>query len=241
MSIQNRAVPSKWKKYLLLEEYGLLDLAHLQDVVRRYPREDEKILLGDLGKRIREDEESLERAFYVVKLVPLVQQGQLPNYRIYGQADLDGLPRFFDCHKNGGHVETWYCRTAVSNNLLSTAGRIIFLEDGCQVVEHVDGCSPRLIESFSAGFKWPFIRASRRGWGRRFTLDRIYVPEEYRADPLPAFWQTMFLFAEQVERIRSFCDHLGEYFETYSLEYKSVGELFSIIDWDTPNDLEILH
>ncbi len=234
-------IPTKWKKYLLLERYGLQELANIRDGIRRYARGETESLLSDIKANLVRDEADSSGAFYVVKLVPLVQQGQLPNYRIHHSKDLAGLPDFLCEHENGDHVEVWFCRTAVSSNLLSTAGRIVFTDDGRQVVEHVDGCSPRLIESFSSRFQWPFVRASRLGWGRRFAYELIHIPAAWPNDPLPAFRQTVALLEERQEMIRAFCEHLeSRCFSAYSLEYKLVGSWFSIIDWDTPDDLKVL-
>ncbi len=237
--------PTKWRKYQLLVQYGLQEMKDLLEGIKRYSREAQEVLMEDLAAQLAEDKVRHETAFYVVKLIPLIQESQLPNYRIRAARDLGGLPIFFNHHKDGRYAETWYCRTSVASDVISTAGRIVFLDNGCQIVEHVSRCSPRMIESFSPSrFDWPFIRASRAGWGRRFVLgDRdVYFPiGERRELILSEFHYTMIQLERMREPIETFCDFLDHYrFRAYSLEYKLVDSWFSIIDWDTPNDLAVL-
>ena len=46
---------------------------------------------------------------------------------------------------------------------------------------------------------------------------------------------------QEKEKIAAFCAFLDSFsFKAYSLEYKIVGSQLKIIDWDTPNDRQVL-
>jgi len=46
---------------------------------------------------------------------------------------------------------------------------------------------------------------------------------------------------QEREKIEAFCTFLDSFsFKAYSLEYKIVGSELKIIDWDTPDDRQVL-
>ena len=46
---------------------------------------------------------------------------------------------------------------------------------------------------------------------------------------------------QEREKIAAFCEFLDSFsFKAYSLEYKIVASQLKIIDWDTPNDRQVL-
>ncbi len=235
--------PTKWQKYLLLAEHGLATLEELETGIKRYTWKGCQKFIRDLTRRLRKDKADGSVAFYVVKLVPRIQQGQLPNLRIMKPHDFTRIKGFFEEYESQSFGEVWYCRTAIDPTAMSTAGRFVFLEDGGQIVEHVSRCSPRMIELFAPGnFAWPFIQSSRPGWGRHFNADIVHIPPEYDSrEVMNEFESTMRNFEESREDIIAFCDFLETFkFSAYSLEYKCVGNSFRIIDWDTADDLRVL-
>jgi hypothetical protein len=238
-------VPAKWRKYLKLVEYGLADVRHLEDDIRRFVWENRAALVEEIGRDITargRDGSSL----YVVKLVPLSLVGQLPNIRVGSLADLPHLEHAL-ASAPPSYAEVWYCRTSMDGNVLSVAGRLVCtpsMVPRAHTVEQVWRCSPRLIEDFGRGFPFAYLRAARPGWGWRYVTEQVYVPQEEpvcEAALAHEFRHSMGLLEERRERLECFLDHLATFgFRTFVVEYKIVGSRCDIIDWDTPADWRVI-
>lgn len=240
-------VPLKWKKYLMLVDFGFISPNELEDEIRRYPRSERRRLVSDIRSDIQQERTQGRRSIYVVKLVPTDLPGQLPNFRLEDTSELRQLVAFLDAHEKENHLEAWYCKTRVDSDVFSVAGRIVFgmTDTGrTQIVEQLWRGSPRLLESYSADFSFPYVRASRYSWGWSYSIEHIHLPE--MASMHSSELQSEFGYAarciEQArEKIEVFCAFLDSFsFKAYSLEYKIVGAHFKIIDWDTPHDKQVL-
>lgn len=235
--------PLKWTKYLMLAQFGLISRDELEQDIKRYKRFEVQRLIVDLRRDLRVECQRGRRNLYVIKLVSLDLSGRLPNFRVEMRPDIDRLPAFLAAHENFDYVEIWFCRTRVDENVFSVAGRFVFTEeDGerSQCVEQVWRCSPRLLENYTKGFKYPYVRATRLSWGWPYTVKHLHLPRR-SSFKRPSLMQEFFTSMRFVEREREsictflvFLDTFG--YRAYSLEYKVVGSRLSIIDWDTPND-----
>jgi hypothetical protein len=236
--------PLKWKKYQLLVEYDLLTEEELERDIRRYNVEEADRLLDDLGSELTNSQEE-EGSLYVVKLVPRMQQGQLPNLRVTKKSDLEDFSRFHRAHQGIKPVEIWYCRTRIGAEIFSVAGRISFSPEcfpRSQILEQVWRCSPRLIESFGRGFRYPYARISRCSWGWHYNIEDLYSPPNVlEAQQKGELLFSALLIERRREAIECFLSELEKRGEkSVSLEYKIVGHALSIIDWDTKADREVL-
>ena len=249
------ATPLKWRKYLALVDFGFISADELAADIRRYPKSEVRRLVSDIRSEIRHESRRARRSLYVVKLVPADLPGQLPNFNVERSSQLKQLVAFLAAHRGGNHIEAWYCSTRMDSEVFSVAGRIVFsaADTGkTQLVEQLWRGSPRLLQTYSRDFAFPYVRASRYSWGWPYTIEHIHRP------PIPArksprkpalsnvqlqseFAYAMGCIEQEREKIVRFCKFLDSFsFKAYSLEYKIVASQLRIIDWDTPNDKRVL-
>jgi hypothetical protein len=238
---EDEVAPEKWKKYMLLATFGLTTEEELQSSIVRFRWRDRHNLIDEIASLLPADGPA---ALVVVKLVPLNIGRQLPNFRVRHKHDLKQLGTFLDGHSAFRFVEAWYCKTDVDAAVFSVAGRIRIAE-GTHVLEQVWRCSPRMIEDWGKAFLWPYARATRRGWGRRWRFAELYLPERAslsKFDQHREFEHSLRLLEAYRERLEQFSDAIENCGLTaYSFEYKVVRERLSIIDWDTANDRKVLN
>jgi hypothetical protein len=245
------AAPLKWRKYLALVDFGFQSAKELAADIRRYPRSKVHRLVRDIGSEIRHDSRRGRRSLYVVKLVPVDLQGQLPNFRVERSSQLKQLVAFLAAHKGVNYIEAWYCHTRIDSEVFSVAGRIVFsaADTGkTQLVEQLWRGSPRLLETYSDDFAFPYVRASRCSWGWPYSIEHVHLPRKSaRKSELSdlqlrsEFGYSMRCIEQEQERIAAFCEFLDSFsFKAYSIEYKIVASQLKIIDWDTPNDRRVL-
>jgi hypothetical protein len=247
MNAGMRAVPLKWKKYLALVDFGFISEDDLGADIRRYQVNEIRRLVSDLGSDIRNDLRRDRRSFYVVKLVPADLPGQLPNFNVEQSSQLKRLAAFLAARAGGSYIEAWYCRTRIDPEVFSVAGRIIFSSgDVCstQLVEQLWRGSPRKLETYSADFAFPYVRASRYSWGWPYSIGHVHLPPNSTLSAsalLSEFGYSMRCLEQEREKIARFCGFLDSFsFKAYSLEYKMVASQLKIIDWDTPNDTRVI-
>jgi hypothetical protein len=239
--------PVKWRKYLALVDFGFITAGGLEKEIRRYPRSELHRMTRDIRSEIQQERRQGCRSLYVVKLVPLDLQGQLPNFRLEDSSELKRLAQFLDAHKDGNFIEAWYCRTRVGSDVFSVAGRIVFTTTQAgrtQILEQLWRGSPRLLESYSHDFAFSYVRASRYSWGWPYSIEHIHTP---RMSVLSASQlQSEFAYStrcieQERDRMEAFCAFLDSFsFKAYSLEYKIADGQIKIIDWDTPHDKLVL-
>jgi hypothetical protein len=238
-----RREPLKWIKYLLLVQFGFVKREELERDIRRYSRAEQRQVIRDIRADLLSEGKHGRRYLYVIKLVSTELSGRLPNLRVEGLEDLKGVSRFFADHEQGSHVEIWFCRTRVDENVLSVAGRFVFTpRDGGQEqsVEQVWRCSPRLLEQVSDTPRYPYLRASRYSWGWPYSVEDVRLPTLWGVDRsglINEFLWSMRLFERERETTEVFLAFLDSFgLRAYSIEYKIVGSKLTIIDWDTPDD-----
>ena len=245
------AVPLKWRKYLALVDFGFQSADELAAEIRRYPRSKVQRLVSDIRSDIQRDSRRSRRSLYVVKLVPADLQGQLPNFRVERSSQLKQLVAFLTAHRGVNYVEAWYCRTRIDSEVFSVAGRIVFsaADSGrTQLVEQLWRGSPRLLETYSDDFVFPYMRASRYSWGWPYSIEHVHLPQKSAQKSALShlqlqseFGYAMRCIEQESEKIAAFCAFLDSFsFKAYSLEYKIVASQLRIIDWDTPNDRRVL-
>jgi hypothetical protein len=251
MNLSVPAVPLKWRKYLALVDFGFQSADELAAEIRRYPRSNVHRLVRDIRSDMRHDSRRARRSLYVVKLVPADLQGQLPNFRLERSSQLKELAAFLTAQTGVNYIEAWYCRTRIDSEVFSVAGRIVFsaADTGwTQLVEQLWRGSPRLLETYSDDFAFPYVRASRYSWGWPYSIEHVHLSRKSARESAASNWQlqsgfgySMRCIEQEREKIATFCAFLDSFsFKAYSLEYKIVASQLKIIDWDTPNDRRVL-
>lgn len=182
--------------------------------------------------------------FYVVKLIPMNRVYKLPNFRIFNLEDLDNFVNYSLKNDLFEYKEIWFCKTRVDEGVYSISGRITYSDSGVQTVEQLWNCSARIIEEFNEESNFTYLRASRPGWGYRYMIEKLLTPNGNFTNKevlLTQFWNSVKEVEKHREQIEIFCDYLEQFqFKIFSLEYKIINGKFSIIDWDSPNDLCVL-
>jgi hypothetical protein len=247
MNIDVPAVPMKWRKYLALVDFGFVSADELAAEIRRYRISKVRRLVSDLRSDLQDDSRRARRSFYVVKLVPADLPGQLPNFNVERVSQLKQLAAFLAAHSGENYLEAWYCRTRIDPEVFSVSGRIVFCAantGGTQIVEQLWRASPRLLETYSNDFAFPYVRASRYSWGWPYSIEHVHLPQKSALSHLQLqseFGYSMRYIEQEREKLAAFCTFLDSFsFKAYSLEYKIVASQLRIIDWDTPNDRRVL-
>jgi|SRR5712671_5480145 len=239
-------LPQKWRKYELLDLFGLTDIKYVRATIHRFRRDQPAAFLSQLRKAVTEASRNCEPGEYlfVTKFVPSRLAVLLPNVRVQSMNDLETVERALR-EMRAEYDEIWFCYTSLSKGCLSVGGRLMVDYSGkySHTVEQVWRCSPRLIESFGPDFPYPLVRATRSGWGWSMRITALHLPVE--APETPAVIRTQFSTAlrklDQIrERLERFTDAIGLLGLNVSVEYKIEGEKLQIIDWDTGNDLLVL-
>ena len=251
MKSSRRPLPQKWRKYELLEDFGLADTNYLKRSIHRVPWGDRNRVLEELRDEIETatKETGSESSFlFVVKFVPPKLAMMLPNYRVQSFDDLEPLERALATADSGRYQEVWFCRTRVGVGSFSVAGRILVdarAGKNAQSIEQVWRCSPRLIEVLDDKFPYPFVRATRSGWAWSPVIEQIHRP--------PSAPETETVIREQFSRALCCLERKRELLETFvervisagvevcSLEYKIEDDLVQIIDWDTSDDSGVVN
>lgn len=240
--------PLKWKKHLLLVEYGLRDYDNLVSEIHRFSKDQIEELICELSLRLQNDKLNRINAFYVIKFVKREQYYKLPNFRIYNLDDLTTF-QFIIEEKKYPYDEIWYCKTVFDETSIKTsvAGRISFEREvwgNSQIIEQLWNKSPRLIENFNASVNYIYIRASRCSWGHRYNIDKVHIPQmiNIKSTAIESqFSNSVIEIEREREKIEVFEEFLSSFqYKCFSLEYKIINGKFRIIDWDTPNDMLVL-
>ena len=239
--MRDQRVPAKWRKYQLLIDLGLLDETDLRSMLTRYGVSCWAALERDLLTSLREDARSRRRTLYVVILVDPLRVGQLPNWRLVKSEDITGTIRSIKSHfVMRRATEVWVTRTPMDATV-SVAGRLTWGETG-QRHEMVWRVSPRLIERIGV-VAVPYVRAWRPSWGWRFgAVEADTVGRLSRQELMKCFSAASACLArseERLQRLGSVIARCG--ISEVSVEYKLVGERFSVIDWDTADDHVVLN
>jgi len=241
--MSKKQTPDKWAKYELLDEFGLLAPDYLKHAIHRYSWEDRFNLILDLINDFREPKES---RFYVVKLVPSQLCYLLPNIRVSNPADVDELRNTF-LNLDPKYEEVWFCKTIIDSKSFSVAGRIVIdkrMGDSAHTIEQVWRCSPRLLQEFGKDFPFPYMMATRPGWGWRFRVQNIYIPESSTIsgnsliEDLGLSMRSIYQHRERLVLLEEFLFDCG--CDAISIEYKIEGANLQFIDWDTHQDRHVL-
>lgn len=237
--------PNKWKKHLTLVEFGFKTQSELEHEVHRYSRSEIDALIEDISSNITSSKDNL----YTISFIPISSYFKLPNASIHTQEDLENFKTNIAPNLLENCSEVWYFKKPYRENLTSSIGRFCINNDHtipsikyAQVIEQVWNCSHREIEHFHKNSKALYLRASREGWGRHYTIDQIRAPsKEQQKQLVKQFYESVVFLERQQEKIEYFSNYLSNLgIHELSLEYMYSEKGFQVIDWDTENDLEVL-
>lgn len=239
-------MPNKWKKHLALVEFGLKTKEDLENEVHRYQTNHLDQLINDISLDMAKKEES---GFYIISSIPTYDCFKLPNFCAYAKEDLIRFKASLsdDFYRNFGEI--WYCKKPYSKEAKSLVGRISFRNEDfltsmkqAQSIEQVWNCSHREIEKFHQNSETQYLRASREGWGRRYTIDCLKVssPEDKKM-AVEQFLESAKGIEANKQKIEDFLAYLKTLgIHELCLEYMYSSKGFSFIDWDTCDDKKVI-
>jgi hypothetical protein len=244
-------LPQKWRKYEILEDFGLADTSYLKKSIQRLPWDERNRVLEKLGdelKKATQETGSENNFLFVVKFVPPKLAMMLPNYRVQSFADLVTLKRALETAGSARYQELWFCRTRVGVGSFSVAGRILvdaLAGKKAHTIEQVWRCSPRLIEVLDDKFPFPFVRATRSGWAWSPIIEHVHRPlsaPETEIAIHEQFSRALCCLERKRELLETFVERvISTGVEVCALEYKIENDLVQIIDWDTSNDSAVVN
>ena len=239
-------IPNKWKKHLVLVEFGLKKQEDLEKEIHRYPAFHVNTLIQDIEKELESNPNS---GMYIVSSIPSYDYYKLPNFCISSMEDLEKFKVSLDDQFLARFSEVWYCKKPFENGNDVITGRISFDNRDwlnsikySHNVEQVWNCSHREIEKFNKDSDVIYLRASREGWGRHYHVDDVRVHSiEDKDKVIEGFKQTAKNIEANKEKIEEFEKYLkGIGIHELCLEYMLSQRGFSFIDWDTSNDKKVI-
>lgn len=243
-----QVIPNKWKKHLVLVEFGLKNQEDLENEIHRYPAFHVNTLIRDIEKELQSNPNS---GMYIISSIPLHDCFKLPNFCISSMEELEEFKASLDNNFFDRFLEVWYCKKPFQNGYDVITGRIALdnrkgLNDiqYSHTVEQVWNCSHREIEKFNKDSNAIYLRAFREGWGRRYHIDELRVPTKKETDKdkvINGFIQMVRGVEEYKEKIEEFENYLEKLgIDELCLEYMLSQKGFSFIDWDTNNDKKVI-
>ena len=212
------------------------------------------MIIGNIDKLIAEITDKITNTgedsnLYTISLVKNNQLHKLPNINV---TTLEQLLTFYKRYKNNtsGFDEIWYCKKQINNSSSpSCVGRISFhtsdiIQDVSseQILEQVWNTTHRDIENFNENYSKSYVRAHRNGFGRRYIIDKMNIKSDVEKEQIVSQYITVVKEIEQKrDAIENFIDFLQQLdINEFSLEYLLEGGRFSIIDWDSQDDLKVI-
>ena len=229
-------IPNKWKKHLVLVEFGLKKQEDLENEIHRYSAFHVNTLIEDIKKQLKNNPNS---GIYIISSIPSHDCFKLPNFCISSMEDLEKFKASLDDHFFDRFSEVWYCKKPFENGHDVITGRISFDNRSwvnsvkySHSVEQVWNCSHREIERFNRDSNVIYLRASREGWGRRYCIDELRVPSKEDKDKvIKGFIQTVRGIESNKEKIEEFESYLKDKgIHELCLEYMLSQKGFSFID-----------
>lgn len=241
-----QVTPNKWKKHLVLVEFGLKSYSDLNNEIHRYNAFSIYNLIEDIHSNLIQHPNT---GMYIISSIPTNACFKLPNFCVSSVEDLNNFKStlgrdFFDRFS-----EVWYCKKSFEPGLDNIVGRISFDNrvglnsiKYSQCVEQVWNCSHREIESFNPNSTTIYLRASRENWGRHYSIDDLRVPSaDYKDKVINGFRETVTSIEANKKKIDNFINYLNSIgIEELCLEYMLSSKGFSFIDWDTSNDKKVI-
>lgn len=238
--------PLKWLKYLLLARLGLRSIRKLSDDIHRYNYDDWHLAKRECFELIIKSHLLQAHILIVVKLVPMLQAGQLPNFHITSEDDINVVFDRLHSARRPEHVEVWVCQSMIDVKNTNFAGRLSFPTSkhyGVTWLEVVWNTSPRLLESIvhQETFAYPYLRANRQVGKMCFDVNKLFIPNKYKVEfgkGATSFikdflWlKSQFKrYAEKIAILENILASQGA--REISLEFKVDNNRFQFIDWDT--------
>ena len=239
----NNNCPIKWKKHLVLVEWGLREKSHLFNTIKRYKVKDYNECLEDIRNSLEQDKADYA---YIIKLVYKTTFHKLPNIIIKNIDDLNKAKKTLSNSDLSIFDEIWYCRNIIKKNdavfgRLLIGNNYLFPNNAHIVYEMVWDSSARSIEKYP-NMNCPFAAAYRNNWNAPIQINEIISSgsneEEMKNEVIEIIKHTS-RYQNAIKDFGRFVFSCGcQYFNIEFTYYQ--GDL-KFIDWDSDNDLLVIN
>lgn len=248
-----KEMPYKLRKHYVLYQFGFKTLNQIDSEIHRYDIKDFAKLKHDIETEMTANSINDSLSTFLVSLIPMKDFYQLPNFSISNIKDLQNLSStIFDRKDIARYSEIWFFRKSVDKDINSLIGRISFqnkemkeVKENEQTIEQVWTSNHRILEKLdNSSQDTLYLRASRGGWGRRYSIEKLTIPKDVlqitREDIASQFLEVTKEIEKNREKIEIFMEHLKRIgIREISLEYMKSKQGISFIDWDSENDKKV--
>lgn len=232
----------KWKKYLLLVEWGLLTKERLLQMIRRYPVQMYSFCLDDIEKDMKKYNGEYT---YIIKLVYKHTFIKLPNIRISSADDLKNARITLSNTDLSFYLEIWYCKN-ITKEQGTVFGRMMFSSGElfprtCPIIyEFVWSSSARMIEKLP-DVKCPCMSFYRDSWNASPSVTSYCengIPYFKMLSVTENIIRSVSGYTANISRLGTYIFSLGCH--SLCLEFKYHNDELEFIDWDSDNDYRVL-
>lgn len=230
----------KWKKKLLLENYGLAEYQRILNETNRFLYSEYNLVTKMLQKELK----CKTGNYFRLVLVPLEHQYKLPNYIITCEKELEQFEETVKRSKS--YQEIWYYRGDTKELLNTISGRIAYSWNGAEtmeIIELVNGNNPRLIEKYTLeNQNYDYMMAFRINNEKEYHIHSCSSGVKYSEQEWnKCFNEIRIVLGNFRDKLQPFCNMIKSYgVYSLSLDFKWMNNTLSFIDWDTSNDMRIL-
>lgn len=235
-------ISPKWIKQKMLTKWGLRDSGELEASIHRYGIGNYRECLRQIEKELNEFE---DLKVYVIKLIPRNSVYKLPNFLVTSLKELDTCKAKLDDMNLEAFMEIWYCENALQKE--TVYGRMLFSLNEIfpkiitRNIEVVWGKSARMIEQYPH-LDCAFAVVETDGWDQCFRIIKVLQANKPKSEILEIIAVLLRLLGNYQDRIikfGTFIKECGCSFLCIEFSLKK-GEEFTIIDWDSDNDMKVI-
>ncbi len=236
-------VPPKWIKHKMLTIWDLRDENELKSTIHRYNIEEYEKCFQKMDDELRTSDGS---SVYIIKLVYRNSVYKLPNFLIRSRKDLQTCRDKLKNAKEKQFTEIWYCKNITQKEMIY--GRVLFSLDelfpriATRNIEIVWGNSARMIEQYP-NLECPFVAIETDGWGKNFRIIDTIQADKSKTEIQETLVMLLDLLSNYQSRIINFGKFISECgCSSLCIEFSYTTDgKFTIIDWDSNNDMKAIN
>ena len=239
----NNKTPVKWKKHLVLVEWGLRSIDNLLESIHRYPISDYQLCFEQINKELTSSRNCFELTF-IIKLVYRYRYYKLPNIIISSKNDLVQAFQRMNEYDISAFSEIWYCKNKINEN--AVFGRMLLSNNPLFPIfvpiryELVWGSSARIIEKFP-DTNCPFVAIEKEKWNSPLNVTEISCIDSNKEKLLimsEKIINKISLYSSEINDFATFVFSRG--CSQLCIEFSFFDNKLNFIDWDSDNDKKVL-
>ncbi len=243
LSQRDNFIPPKWIKHKILTIWNLRDDEELNATIHRYHISDYEECLKKIEKELST---SAEMVVYIIKLVYRKSVYKLPNFMIRSREDIALCRDKLKNIKEKQVIEIWYCKNVLDRE--KVYGRMQFSLDELfprivvRRMEIVWGDSARMIERYP-NLDCAFAAVEIAGWGKNFRVIDMIQADKSKTEikeMIDMLLNILSNYQSRIINLGEFVNESGCLSLCIEFSYTKEGK-FTIIDWDSDNDMNVIN